>query len=166
MGDLDRATAVGFVDRGFHRPGHRVGIHDDLTIDMAGRPTDGLDQGAFRAQESFLVGIENRDERHLWQIKSFPQEVDADDDVVNAKPKIAQDLDPLECIDLAVEIVRANAHLLQVVRKVLRHPFGQRRHQHALASGDPGVDLSEQIVDLSFGRTDRDCRIDQARSAG
>ena len=131
--DLDGAATVGLVDRGLHRAGHGVGVHDDLTVDVAGGAADRLDQRALRAEEAFLVGVEDGDQRDLGQVEPFAQEVDADDDVVDAKPQVAQDLDPLQRVDLAVQVVGADAHLLQVVGKILGHALGQRRHQRALA---------------------------------
>src|SRR5712691_3520382 len=37
VGDLDVATAVGLVDRPLHRAAYRVGVQDDVAIDVAGR---------------------------------------------------------------------------------------------------------------------------------
>src|SRR4051812_710852 len=41
--ELRLAAPVGLGDRVTHRVGHLVGVHDHLTLDVAGRATDGLD---------------------------------------------------------------------------------------------------------------------------
>ena len=68
---------------------------------MARGAADRLDQRAFGAQEALLVGVQNRDQRHLRQVQSLAQQVDADDHVVDAEAQVAQDLDPLEGVDFA-----------------------------------------------------------------
>ena len=72
-----RAPAVGLANRGPHRVGHRVSVHDDPAVDVAGGAAGRLDQRAGRSQEAFLVGVEDRDERHLRQVEPFAQQVDA-----------------------------------------------------------------------------------------
>ena len=74
---------------------------------------------------------------HLGQVEALAQQVDADDDVVDTQAQVAQDLDALQRVDLGVQVVGADAHLLQVVGQVLGHLLGQRRHQHALAAVRP-----------------------------
>ncbi len=104
-------------------------------VDVSCCASDRLNERSLRPEESFLVGIENRDQRNFGKVETLPQEVDADDDVVNAKAKIAQNLDPLERIDFAVEVMRSNAHLLEVVGEIFRHSLGERCDQHAFALG-------------------------------
>ena len=60
-----------------------------------------------RAQEALLVGVEDRDQRHLGQVEPFAQQVDADQHVELAAPQVAQDLDALERLDVGVQV----AHL-------------------------------------------------------
>ena len=102
-----RAAAVGLVDGPLHGVGHRVGVHDDLAVDVAGGAADGLDQRACGAQEAFLVGVEDGHQRHLGQVQPLAQQVDAHHHVVDAQPQVAQDLDPLEGLDLGVQVVDA-----------------------------------------------------------
>ena len=123
---------------------------------MTGRPPDILDQGAGGPEVPLLVRVEDRDQRHLRQVEPLAKQVDADDDIVNAEPQCAQDLDPLEGVDLAVQVVGANPHLLQVLGEILGHPLGQRGDQRPLVLRDPDVDLGQQVVDLALGRPARD----------
>src|SRR3989475_9451846 len=46
VGDLDVTTPVGLVDRPSHRAADRVRVHDDVAVDIAGRPSRRLDQRA------------------------------------------------------------------------------------------------------------------------
>ena len=105
-----------------------------LAVDVARGAADGLDQRAARPQVALLVGVQDGDEAHLRQVEALAQQVDADDDVVDAEPQVAQDLDALQRVDLGVQVVRADAHLLQVVGQVLGHLLGQRRDERALAA--------------------------------
>ena len=53
------------------------------------------------AQEALLVGVEDGDQRDLGQVEPLAQQVDADQHVELAEAQVAQDLDPLDGVDLA-----------------------------------------------------------------
>ena len=72
----------------------------------------GRSEGVARAEEALLNGVQNRDEAHLRQVQPFAQQVDANDHVVDALAQIAQDLYALQRVDLRVQVVRADSHLL------------------------------------------------------
>ena len=114
------AAACGFVDRPLHRVGHLVGIENHLRVDVARRAADRLHQRRFAAQEAFLVGIENRDQRDFRQVEPFAQQVHADERFELPLPQVAQQLDALEGIELAVQPLAADALLAEVVRTDLR----------------------------------------------
>ncbi len=67
VGHLYGATAVGFAESFLHRVSHAVGVEDGAAVEVAGAAADGLDQRSGRAQEAFLVGIENGYQRHFGQ---------------------------------------------------------------------------------------------------
>ena len=90
------APAAGFRHGAFHRAGDAVGIEDDAAVDIARGAADGLDQARLAAQEAFLVGVEDGDQRAFGNVEALAQQVDADQRVEGAEPKVADDLDALD----------------------------------------------------------------------
>ena len=97
------------------------------------------------------------------QVEPLPQQVDADEHVELAEAQVAHDLDPLDGVDVGVEIAHPHAQLEEIVGEVFGHLLGQRRDQDAIALRHPAVDLLQQIVDLALGRLDDDFGVDEAR---
>ena len=124
-----------------------------------------MHQRAARTQKALLIGVEDADEAHLRQVEAFTQQVDADDHVVHTEPQVAENLDALERVDLAVQVVRAHPHLLQIVREILGHALRQRRDEDALILRRALLHFVEQIVDLAARRPHVDLWIDQSRRA-
>src|SRR5690606_26008423 len=91
--------------------------------------------------------------------------VNADHDVVDAQPQVAKDFYPFEGVDLAVDIVRPDPHLLQVIREVFGHAFRQRGDECPLTTLDASVDLTDEVVDLALRLPDGDLRIEEASRA-
>ena len=136
--------------RALHRAGDPVGVEDAAPVDVARRAADRLDQRAVGAEEALLVGVEDRHQRHLGQVEPLAQQVDADQHVEVAEPEAAQDLHPLDGVDVGVQVAHPHAGLLQVVGEVLGHPLGERGDQHALPRRDPLADLVQQVVHLAL----------------
>ncbi len=157
---LDRAAPVRLIDGEAHRVRDLVRVHDHVAIDVPRGAADRLDQRAAGPQVALLVGIEDADEAHLRQVETLAQQVDADDDVVDTEAQVAQDLDALKRVHLAVEVVGADAHLLQVVGEVFGHPLRERRDEHALAAVDACPRFIEQVIDLASGRPNVDHRVE------
>ncbi len=99
-------------------------------------------------------------ERDLRQVEPFPKQVDADEHVVLAEPELADDLDPVERVDLGVQVARLDARLEQVVGQVLGHLLRQRRDERALAQLLAAADLVQQVVDLVLRRAQLDLGVD------
>ena len=114
------------------------------------------------AQEAFLVGVEDADERDLGNVEALAKQVDADEHVELAAPQIADDLDALERVDVGVEVADADADLAVVLGQILGHALGQRGDEHAVALLGALADLGEQVVDLVRDRADLDLGIEQA----
>ena len=77
VGTLDAPTAIGFADRPVHRRGDLISIHNHMAFEVTGGPANRLNQGGFRPQEPFLIGIQNCHQTNLRQVKPFPEQVDA-----------------------------------------------------------------------------------------
>ena len=65
-----------------------------------------------------------------------------DQHVELAEPQLAQQLDPAQRVDLAVQVPGPDAVLEQVVGQVLGHLLGQRGHQDPLVALGPQPDLA------------------------
>ena len=105
-----------------------------LPFDVAGRPADGLDQRGLPAQEALLVGVEDRHQRDLGQVEPFAQQVHPDQHVELAEAQLADDLDPLERVDVRVQVADPEADFVQVVGQVLAIFFVERGDQDALVA--------------------------------
>ena len=132
---------------------------------MARGAARGLDQARRAAQETFLVRVQNRHQRHLRQVEPLAQQVDADQHVELALAQGAQDLHPLDGVNFAVEILDVDADLAQVIGEFLRGALGQRGHQHALLGIGALAAFVDEIVNLPRQRLDGDLRIDQPGGA-
>ena len=111
---LQRTTATCLVDRRFHRISHLVRVENDTCVDVPRGTTDRLDQRGFAPQEAFFVGIQNRDQRNLRQIQSFPQQVHSDKRLKSPLPKFLQQLHPFERIQLTVKPLTGHPFLREV----------------------------------------------------
>ena len=69
VGQLLGAAALSLLDGLSHGRGDGVGVHVDLAGDVAGGTSDGLHQGAGRAQEALLVRVQDGYERDLRQVQ-------------------------------------------------------------------------------------------------
>ena len=114
-----------------------------------------------RAEEALLVGVEDRDQRHLGQVEALPQQVDADEHVEVAEAQPAQDLDPLERVDLAVQVAHPHAELEEVLGEVFGHLLGEGGDEDALVGLGPRLDLVHEVVDLALGGLHHDLGVDE-----
>ena len=158
---LNGAAPVRLVDGVADGISHRVRIQEDLAPDVPRRAADRLNERGTGAEEPLLVRVQDRDERYLGEVQPFAQEVDPHEHVELSEPQIAQDLHPIQRVDLGVKVAGADPQIDQVFRQILRHPLGQGRHQHALPPSDHLADLAHQMIDLAVHRMDRHLGIDQ-----
>src|SRR5690606_3849792 len=128
-------------------------VHHHVPVHVPRRAPDVLDQRLLRAQEALFVRVEDRHERHFWQVDPFTQQVDANHNIVHAQPQIAQDLNPLDGVNLGVQVMDFDAHFEQVIGQVLGHALGQRGDERALADLDATGDLAEQVINLALSGT-------------
>ena len=134
-----------------------------LPVHVARRAPDRLDERGLAAEEALLVGVEHGDERDLREVEALAQQVHADEHVVLAEAELADDRDPLERVDLGVQVARADPRLEQVVGQVLGHLLRQRRDEDALPHLLAAADLVHEVVDLVARRAQLDLGVDDAR---
>src|SRR3546814_18468778 len=90
------AAAVGFAHRAFHAAGDAVGVEDDAAVDVARGAADRLDAAGLAAQETLLVGVEDRYESAFGNAETFAEQVDAEHQVNHADPPAPDAPDTLQ----------------------------------------------------------------------
>ena len=65
---LNLTTALRLLDGLFHRIGHNVRIHDDMSLRISCGTANRLNQRTAVAQEAFLVSVENCHQRDLRKV--------------------------------------------------------------------------------------------------
>ena len=158
---LQSAAAFGFVHRALHRRRDAVRIQHDHAVLISCGAADGLDERGLRPEKTLLVRIENGNERHLGNVETLTQQVDADQHIVHTETQIAHQLLPLDGLNIVVHIPHLDAGGFEVIGQILRHLLGERGNEHTFALGGAGVYLTDEIVDLPIYRTDNDLRIEQ-----
>ena len=155
------APSFGLLQCAPHAVGDLVGVEDRLALDVARCTSYRLDKRLLGTEKAFLVGVQHCHQADLGQVQPLAQQVDADDHIVHAQPQIAQYLDPLQRVDVAVQIVDADVELGQIVSQILGHAFSQRGDQHPLAVAQSPIDLLDQIVHLAGDGTNLHHRVQQ-----
>src|SRR3989338_8216436 len=165
--ELDLAAALGFPDRVPDGPGYDVRIDQHFAGHVPGRPADGLDERGLAPQKTFLVGVQDGDERNLRQIQAFPKQVHAHQDVVSAAPgpsaQAGQYPDAVQGLNVAVEIVHLHLTLFKIRGQVLGHFFGQGGHEHALLPSHALRDARDKVIHLAPGGPDGYLRVRESR---
>ena len=118
--------ALGLTNRAGHRVRNAIGIQDRFAAHIARRAANGLNETALRSQKAFLIGIQNRHQRHLWYVNSFAQQVDSHQYVEGPQTQVSQDLYPLHRVNIAVKVAHLDTVFRQVVGELLGHALGQR----------------------------------------
>ena len=147
------------------RAGDPIGVEDHATIDIARGAADRLDQRGFGAQESFLVGIEDRDQPAFGNVEPLAQQVDPDQHVVDPQAQIADQLDALQRLDVGVHVADLDARLVHELGQILRHPLGQRGDERSVACLRGLAAFLDAILHLVLDRADLDRRVDQPGGA-
>ena len=159
---LDTATTARLGDGQVHGIGCLIGIHDYLTVRVARRTPDGLDQAALVSQEAFLVGIEDGDQRHFRQVQALAQQVDSHQHVELAQTQITQDVHAFKRAYIAMHVAGAYTAVQKMIGQVLGHLLGKRGYKHALVAVGALLRLVDDVVDLACTATHDDLGVQQA----
>src|SRR5947207_15259155 len=101
---LQLATPIRLLDAALHGARHFVGVEDGASTEMSRGAPDRLNQRAIAAQESFLVGVKNRDEGNLRQIETFAQQIDSDQHIELAQPQAPNNLHAFDGVDVGMHV--------------------------------------------------------------
>ncbi len=129
IGLLNFTAPIGLVDGKLHGIRHNVGIHNDLAVYVAGRPSTGLNQRSGRAQETLFVCIQDRHQRDFGYVKAFTQKVDSHQHIKTAQSQVADNFDSFKCFNVGVKIAHPDRQIRIVFSQIFRHAFRQGRHQ-------------------------------------
>ena len=160
---LDCPTAAGLFNCRLHGIRHVVGIHNNMSLCVTCGTSNGLDQGCLRTQKALLIRIENCNKGDLRNIQSLPQKVNTDKHIEHIKTHIPDDLCPFQCINIRMQVLHTDSHILHIIGQVLSHPLRERRYQNLIMLLRFLPDLRNQIINLSFHRTDENLRIQKSR---
>ena len=74
---LKGPAAARLIDGALHGVGHAIGVKNRLASGIPGSAANRLNQRLFGTEKAFFVGVQNCDQRHLGQVQSLPQQVNA-----------------------------------------------------------------------------------------
>ena len=130
----------------------RICVHDNMPFCITGRTADRLDQRRLGTQKSFFIRVQDRNQCDLRNIQSFPQKINADQNIEYVQAHISHDLCTFQCINIRMQIPHTYSQLTHIVGKIFCHTLGQRCYQYFMFIGNLFIHFSDQIIDLSFYR--------------
>ena len=143
-----------------------IGEENDFAIDVTRGAAGGLNERSLAAQKSFLVRIENADERNFRKIETFAEQIDADENVEVGRAQSAQDFHALDRVDVAVQITHLQSDIAQIIGQIFGRAFRQCRDENALALFFHALPAKlDRVVDLMFERFERDPWIEKSGRA-
>src|SRR5262249_49557203 len=153
------AAAISLVDGFVHRLGTTIRIEKGATFDVTRTAADRLNERSGTAEITFLVGVENGNERDFGKIEAFSKQVDANENVEFSAAQVAQNFDAIEGFDFGMQIAATHADFREIFAEVFGHAFGERSNKDAFILFSANANFFEQIVDLSFDGANFDLRI-------
>ena len=150
----------GLFDGLGHRIGDGVRVHQHATIDIPRSPSGRLRQGAVGAQEALLVGVHDRHQGDLRQVQTLAQQVDPHEHVDHPLTEVADDFDPVQSLDFAVDVGAGDAQAVEIAGEFLRHALGQGGHQDPVPRVDGRPDFADEVVHLVLAGAHLDGRIE------
>ena len=156
---LDFPPSVRLINGSPHGIRNGIRVHNYVSLRVPCRPPDGLDQRSFRTEKTFLIRVQDRDQRNFRNIQAFPQKVDAHQNVKYVQPHIPDNLRPFQGVDIRMEIFYADSGFPDIIRQILRHPLRQCRDQDLIVLFNLFMKLADQIVDLPLHWTHKNLRI-------
>ena len=138
-----------------------IGIHHNLALCIAGSAANCLYKRSFRAEEAFFIRVQDRNQRYLWQVETFTQQVDANQHIIHSQPKVTDQLHALNRLYVMMHIAHLNANPFQIAGQILCHFLGQRGNQNPFPACRAGINFTDQVIDLPFNGPHFDLRVEQ-----
>ena len=104
-------------------------------------------------KETFLVCIEDGNERDFGQVESFTQQIDTDKYIVNALAQVTHNLHTFQSVYVAVDIITLHVVVQQIFRQFFSHSFGEGGDEGTLVLLDAYLDFFHQVVYLVVAGT-------------
>src|SRR5206468_7744941 len=99
----------------FHALRDLIGKEHYFAIHMSRGTTRSLNKRSLAPQKSFLVRIQNADQRNFRKIKAFAKQVNPDKDVEIRRAQSAQNFDALDRVDVAVQVAHFQSDITQII---------------------------------------------------
>ena len=97
---LPLSASVCFIQSIAHAVCNSVSIKNNSAFSITGSSANRLNKGGAGAQIPFLVSIQNTNKSTFRNIKTFTQQVNPYQNIKDAKPQIADNLNPLQRINI------------------------------------------------------------------
>ena len=145
------ASAFGLLYGLLHGTGHVVGIEDGKAIEVSRGTTDGLCEASVASQKTFLVGIENGNERYFWQVETFAKKIDTYEHIIYSTTQGIHDADTFQGVHVGMYVGCLDAMPEQVLGKFLCHALGDGGDKHTLLAFYAKLYLLHEVVYLVLG---------------
>ena len=158
-------TALRLLDGLLHGTGHVVGIEYGKSIEISRGTTDGLREASVASQKTFLVGIENGNERYFGQVETFAKKIDTYEHIIYSTTQGIHDADTFQGVHVGMYVGCLDAMPEQVLGKFLCHALGDGGDKHTLLAFYAKLYLLHEVVYLVLGRTNLYSWVEQSGGA-
>ena len=141
-----------FINSHTHGIGEHIRVHDYPPLRISGRTPDGLNQGSFRTEKSFLVRVQYGHQRDLRNIQALPQQVDSHQHIEHIQTHIPDNFRPFQGVNIRMQIFYPDPQIPHIIGQLLRHPLGKCGDENFVVIFHFFIDLSHQIINLPFHR--------------
>ena len=110
------AATIRFINGALHTIRNAVRIHNDATMSITRRTTNGLDHRGVAAQEALLIRVEDGNQRYLRQVQALAQQVDAYENIEFTSAQAINNLRSFNSGDFRMQVAHPHPGLLKIFR--------------------------------------------------
>src|SRR5262249_25994902 len=136
-----------------------IGKQNDFSVNVTRRPASRLNKGGLASQEAFFVSVKYTNQAYFRKIQPFAQKIDPNQDVEFSSSKGSQYFNPLDRVDLTMQIADFETDVSQVIRQIFSRSLRQGRNQNALPALRSFPTEFDGFVDLMFKGTYSNFRV-------